>query len=501
MSLPPPVSRHDYHYFNGDFLITSSNQNRHRRASIQELQILFHPAPGQAPVKDHPAHWYRAQLLHYGLQPSDNKGTAAKRLLDALNQGILAVPAHLQRLEKELKKEWDANVRKAKKELADAQRVTKAQAEDAAGKCTKRKADHDNLAAAITAAAMTGLSAANVQNANININVNIGGDPNQATTTPQSTKKRKADESQDVSRVKKPAATKAITPANALSSQPTSSDTQPTAIGNHPRPLQTARRSRPFRPGGVSRSASSANSAANKDAPEQTAKKQTARSTRAGYGAVQSRTSTNASSPVEGSPKSLKHRNTISPKSHNPKLGLINGTYCVEVNVAGLDLSNSGITLCLEDTSVWGEFQIGHLTGVLFMPERPYNVFHPDRDDVHEACFFRWRATDRSRGYAPIAGRLCTGTMKFLGDGTIEGTFEHLLADASGELFDCDFRAQRHPGQGTKIPRSARNLREEFEAIERNAGGYFYEGEYPNEPPPPYEPNQDEDTEMMDVSW
>ncbi|KAL5362605.1 hypothetical protein BJX96DRAFT_154235 [Aspergillus floccosus] len=500
MPLPPPVSRHDYHYFNGDFLVTSSNQNRHRRVSIQELQFLFHPAPGQAPVEDYPAHWYRAQLLHYGLQPSDNKGTAAKRLLDALNQGILAVPAHLQRLEKELKREWDANARKAKKELSDAQKVTKAQEKDAAGIHAKIKVDNDNLAATITAAAMTGLSATNIQNANININVNIGGNPSQFTTTPRSTKKRKADESQDRSQAKKPAAAKATTTANTVSSQPTSSNTQPTAIGNHPRPLQTAKRSRPFRPGGGSRSASSANPAANEEAPKQIAKKQTARSIQADYGAVQSRAITNASSPVDGSPKSLKDRNMVSPKGHNLKLGLLNGTYGIEVNVAGLDLSSSGITLCLEDTSIWGEFQIDHLAGVLFMPERPYNVFHPERDDIHEACFFRWRATDRSRGYTPMAGPLCTGTMKFLGDGTIEGTFEHLLADASGELFDCDFRAQQHPEQGTKTLRSAWNLREEFEAIERNAGGYS-SGGYPNEPPPPYESNQDEDTEMMDVGW
>src|SRR5437868_4406159 len=115
MSLTGPVSRENYHYANGDFFVTSTNQNRHRRAPVAELNALFHPQPGQPASKDSPAHWYRAQLLHYGLQPSDNKGTAAKRLLDAVNRGDLQVPDRLRKLEQSLKKEWDANERKARR--------------------------------------------------------------------------------------------------------------------------------------------------------------------------------------------------------------------------------------------------------------------------------------------------------------------------------------------------------------------------------------------------
>lgn len=496
MAPSSPVSQGDYHYYNGDFYVTSS-KNRHRRATLQELQTLFHPPPGQAPTKDHPAHWYRAQLLHYGLPPSDNKGTAAKRLLDAVNQGRLAVPVNLQLLEKELKKEWTANERKFKKERAEAEKAAKVSKPST--KKSKRKAG-DDLAAAVTAATMAGLTSINVGNTNVNINVNIGGQAQPAATP--IAKKRKAgggDEGPEHKKsVKRQSSTATIKDgavqkkASAAKSQQTASssvqsatlDAGPTAIGNHPRPIQTARRSRPFHPAGEPRS-SAAPSNAVTDEPEKPPKKQTAR--RGNYGGAQPR------SPVKGQTKP-------------PKLGYINGTYDVEV--PGVDTSNSGIRLCLEDTSVWGEFQIGPITGVLFMPQRPYGVFNPERDDSHEACFFRWRAVDSSREYMPLSGPSCSGLFKFLGDGRIEGTFDSFLSDESGERFDCDIWAERVPNQGTKPSRSAWSMREEFDAIERNAQQYssgqgldhdgdaYWDDSYPDEPPPPY--YSDEDVEMDD---
>ncbi|KAL4888646.1 hypothetical protein BDV59DRAFT_205896 [Aspergillus ambiguus] len=404
MSLSPPVSQGIYHYHNGDFLVTSSKQNCHRRASLQELQALLHPTLGQVATKDHPGHWYRAQLLHYGLPPSDNKGTAAKRLLDAFNQGKLIVPAHLQLLEKELKKEWDSNERKAKKERTNAAKTKKP------AKGMKRTAE-DDLVSAVTSAAMTGISAANVTNANVSINVNIGGSATKATTK--------------------------FAQIGSANSQYDRRNTQFTGVWNYPRPLQTARASKAYREATEPRSTALLNTTDEK--PKQTAKKS------------------------------------------SPKLGLINGKYSVQVYVPGLDMSSSSITLCLDSPNVWGDFQIGHLTGVFFMTERPYRVFDIRSDNSHDACTFEWRATDRSRGNIPILGPNCTGAMKFLGNGTIEGWFNCLLADANGEVFDCDFRAQRLPGQGTKVPRTMLSMREEFEELRK-----IEATSYPDEPPPPY---------------
>lgn len=111
------------------------------------------------------AHWYKAQPLHYGLQPSENKDVAAKRLLDALHQGSLEVPAYLRQLEMELKKEWDADERRMKRKFAAA-----------ASKQKKRKVNEDDdIAAAIAAATAAGLKGISVSNVEVNITVNIEG--------------------------------------------------------------------------------------------------------------------------------------------------------------------------------------------------------------------------------------------------------------------------------------------------------------------------------------
>lgn len=119
MSLTAPVSQDNFHFSNGDLFVEASGANRHRRATVSELRDLFHPPQNSSvPVRDPPAHWYEAQLIHYGLPSSKVKGTAVKRLLDAVNSGRLAVPQAIVNVEKSLKKQWDANEKKAKKEAA-----------------------------------------------------------------------------------------------------------------------------------------------------------------------------------------------------------------------------------------------------------------------------------------------------------------------------------------------------------------------------------------------
>ena len=75
-----------------------------------ELKALLN---GKTP-KDQVAHWYEAQLIHYGLQRSKEKNIAKVRLQQALNQGKLKVaPPHLLDLEGQMKKEYASAVRKA----------------------------------------------------------------------------------------------------------------------------------------------------------------------------------------------------------------------------------------------------------------------------------------------------------------------------------------------------------------------------------------------------
>src|SRR5947207_12310113 len=117
MSHIPPVSKDGFYYAGDSLYVEVSGYNRHRRATLPELQALFHPSGISGSVKDPVGHWYEAQLLHYGLPPSKNKAVAKTRLLDAVNKGNLAVPAHIQQLESELKKEWTKKERQAKAEL------------------------------------------------------------------------------------------------------------------------------------------------------------------------------------------------------------------------------------------------------------------------------------------------------------------------------------------------------------------------------------------------
>src|SRR5436190_21040820 len=108
MSHVPPVSNGNFYYAGDSLYVEASGRNRHRRATLLELQAIFHPSStgGTQNNVDQVGHWYEAQLLHYGLPPSKNKAVAKTRLLDAVNKGHLAVPKEILKLEADLKREW-----------------------------------------------------------------------------------------------------------------------------------------------------------------------------------------------------------------------------------------------------------------------------------------------------------------------------------------------------------------------------------------------------------
>jgi hypothetical protein len=121
----PPARRGDF-FYSSVLYADAGNSNHHPRASVAELAALFRPeAPNlyshgrkpepSSPAKDPAWHYYSAQLIHYGLAVTKNKNTAKVRLLDAMNQSKLEVPAWVLKLEGELKKEWEAENRKVKK--------------------------------------------------------------------------------------------------------------------------------------------------------------------------------------------------------------------------------------------------------------------------------------------------------------------------------------------------------------------------------------------------
>ena len=115
MSFTAPISRDGFLY-DGDLYAEVGNLNRHKRASVTKLKALLRPDlvtnPNQ--TQDEVGHWYEAQCIHYGLPPSKTKSVAKVRLLNALNSGLLEVPRSIQRLEDEMRKEWNAAEKKAK---------------------------------------------------------------------------------------------------------------------------------------------------------------------------------------------------------------------------------------------------------------------------------------------------------------------------------------------------------------------------------------------------
>ncbi|KAI5284948.1 hypothetical protein KEM54_000933, partial [Ascosphaera aggregata] len=114
MSTISPAKEGIWEYERSGFYVTVSSQDkklhRHRRANVRELIALFHPSSGRAHTSDPTAHWYNAQCLHYGLKPSTVKGTAYKRLLEALNNEHLVVPSWIRNIERRLKRNWVARI-------------------------------------------------------------------------------------------------------------------------------------------------------------------------------------------------------------------------------------------------------------------------------------------------------------------------------------------------------------------------------------------------------
>ncbi|CAN9405547.1 unnamed protein product [Alternaria alternata] len=130
----PPVRRGDFVY--SSVLYADPGGNHHTRASVAELAALLRPeAPNlynkgkkpevATPVKDQVWHFYAAQLIHYGLPVTKDKNAAKVRLLNAMNQFKLEIPAWISKLESELKAEWEAENRKLKKGASLGKKATK----------------------------------------------------------------------------------------------------------------------------------------------------------------------------------------------------------------------------------------------------------------------------------------------------------------------------------------------------------------------------------------
>lgn len=434
MSLAPAVSR-DGFSFAGDLYAEASGHNRHRRAAVSELKEHFKSGSD----KDHPAHWFEAQLIHYGLQPSKTKSVARMRLFDAVNAGKLAVPSHIQKLEKDLKKEWTKNEREAK---------------------TAAKASNSNSTASTSASKKR-----KADSSNVDMNISVGGinitlSANSASASSSAAKKAKksttgATSSKVVKNSPKPKSKPAPKPAKETSKPktPAASKAKSATPATAAKPVkkETARR------GGISQGPSRGSTSTAKPptaGPDRT--KQTAR--RGGGIGARGRnpdpSAFDSYSDSDEPPPPYREYDSYDDDDDDPPppssslgpLGLLNGRYDIfsrEVN-SQWDCEDFDLVLTINGNKLWGKFDLGIVSGIMYFEERPWES---SNDDVP----FIWRGEERD---GPVwYGNNNGGYIRFLGNGRIEGELDYMR---------LDFGGTRLSGQSTRSPVDAQSMQYEW---------------------------------------
>jgi hypothetical protein len=127
-------------------------------------------------------------------------------------------------------------------------------------------------------------------------------------------------------------------------------------------------------------------------------------------------------------------------------LGLINGRY----NVTGArHQPGYSIILCIEQSSIWGDFDFLEHRGVFCITEIP-------RRSSAERFHFQWRG-EIVQGSEPLYGPECVGWLEFHGDGDIKGGVS-IHGDA------LLFHGERIDQIGTRSPQDAKSTRIEWES-------------------------------------
>lgn len=148
------------------------------------------------------------------------------------------------------------------------------------------------------------------------------------------------------------------------------------------------------------------------------------------------------------------HRDLEDQGEHDgalPPLGLLNGRYQLRCTgpseFADRGEEDSGIIFTLDGNALWGSFEIGPLSGILRLDERPWQ-------SSHQPLYFQWRGEDSQGG-----GHAETDDgsyLKFLGNGEIAGKigfYKSML----------EFEGYRVSGQETRSEISAFAMRRQWD--------------------------------------
>lgn len=423
MSLAAPAEKDGFSYAGDSLYCEASNLNRHRRATLSELKAHFAGKDGE----NRPAHWYEAQLLHYGLPPSKVKGTAHKRLFDAVTKGGLAVPAHVKKIEADLKKEWTKKEREAKKVIRESA------AAPSSSRGTKRKADQAST------------------NVSVNVSVQVSSTGTVKTQVVQpAAKKTKATKTIPTKTKGKEKATKPAGNATTTAAKQKKASTAKPA----PAPKSARSPSKPKALTGQTPRKPVMSSSSNAEVP--------------GYalgvlGADYDEAPPPYSTFDLGRGSSSQERPQASPKR---KLGLLNGRYRISCPDIEYDypehMSDFALIATLDGDNLWLKFDFGAMTGMIKIP-RPFEASEDHYGmswrghHIYGSTSRRFVNNDRPGRAGPL------NYLVFLGGGHIQGS---LCANSSTPAVNFD--AYRLSGQSMTSEISPAEARAEWVRLEQN---------------------------------
>lgn len=448
MALIASVEKDGFSYAGDSLYCEASNHNRHRRATLPELEAHF----SGKDTENRPAHWYEAQLLHYGLPPSKVKGTAHKRLFDAVTKGGLTVPAHIQKTEADLKKEWNKKEREAKKVMKESASAS------SSGKAAKRKADQ-------------------ARNVSVNVSVHINSAGSIKVQAAQPAAKKAKTSSTAPKAAKKPTAIKSnATPPAPKTKKTTPANPTATKAAANSKKATTTHATKDFKAVGKATSAPKSTKTPTK--PKASPKQQTAQrplpssssQTETPMFAFRGADANHNDAPPPYSEFDLGHsfsspvRQLSSPQQRSPqrRIGLLNGRY--EVSCPYIDGNfperehDLGLIATLDGATLWLTFDFGIVTGMM-RADRPYE---PDAE-VGMMVYWRAHVSDRLVKIDSISLAGPVNRLWFLGEGHIRGSLRWRSAAKPIEL---QFDAYRLPGQSMTSEISPARARAEWAELE-----------------------------------
>ncbi|KAM0724298.1 hypothetical protein Q7P37_000180 [Cladosporium fusiforme] len=379
-----PVVRGEFVYHDILLVDIGGSLKRHPRASQPELKTLL---DGKAP-KDQVAHFYEAQLIHYGLQRSKDKNTAKVHLQQALSQKKLSVPSHITDMEEQMKKEFATNVRKARIAASKALKGTESSVATPASK--KRKQGSEG----------TGQTPATNKKTKVTMrigDVEVSIDHNTVETTSQKKKQQ-------------------TTPAKPTKPQSSSKEKSTT-------------KARPTNPQPVTKTKTP-------QTPRQSPSKPSAQTPKTNsQPRIKNEPLSNTKSPAKKTPH-IKREVKQEPDTEDDAFTTryITGVY----NISCPQLSSQTATSHLlrlsvdnESGKIWGSFSLVTTSGVLLIADS-----NADPDVSHS---FGWRARDADSGRLSF-GRGCFGEIVFFGERQVRGTFFNLFPAP------VDFEGERRAG-------------------------------------------------------